>query len=54
MSKKDYVLLAAALNRAALAPSTKETAAFALVNALKQDNPRFDAARFLNAVMGGE
>ena len=59
MTRKDYVLIAAALKRAreygidherSTAPDeTLDAACFALEHALAQDNPRFDRARFLKA-----
>lgn len=61
MTRKDYVLLAAALN-AAFPPEHTHTAALHAVRitaweecvlqvsaALSRDNPRFDRMRFLNA-----
>lgn len=62
MTRKDYVLIAAALNTAkneealAHAPSYNngwadgvDAAAGVLADALSKDNPRFDRARFLKA-----
>lgn len=56
MTRKDYVLIAAALNGAC--PDTRRlvreyngwhVAVCALANALAADNPAFDRARFLKA-----
>jgi hypothetical protein len=55
MSKKDYILMAAAMVRAARLCETDSQrrgvsrAAAALSEALASDNPRFDRARFLAA-----
>lgn len=56
MTKKDYVLIAAALERAVLACGKNadeitgvQRAAICLGNDLAQENPRFDRARFLKA-----
>ncbi len=48
MTRKDYVLIAAALNSCANG-ADKKTVAYQLADALAQDNPRFDRARFLKA-----
>lgn len=56
MTRKDYILLAEALkvaNDSLLGPSDEHQgiryAAMHIANALAQDNPRFDRARFLAA-----
>ena len=58
MSRKDYVLLAGALNQAlTVSNSTQEACGIALatghiMDALASDNPRFDRGQFLDAVRG--
>lgn len=55
MTRKDYILIAAALRDARQANSTAaheiaiSDAAFILARSLANDNPRFDRARFLAA-----
>jgi hypothetical protein len=53
VTKKDYVLIACALAKmpthAPTLRSAKASAASTLADALAQDNPRFDRARFLAA-----
>lgn len=52
MTKKDYVLIAAAIKAASNAPGYPQRnafVAFALADALQRDNPRFDRAKFLAA-----
>lgn len=52
MTRKDYVMLAAAIKAASAAPGFPERNAFvthAIADALAQDNPRFDRERFLKA-----
>jgi hypothetical protein len=60
MSRKDYVIIAAALARAdRYVNEGAERAGFdaavqALADALAGDNKRFDHERFMSAVWGGE
>ncbi len=52
MTRKDYVLIAAAIKAASAAPGYPERnafVAFSLADALATDNPRFDRVRFLKA-----
>lgn len=55
MTRKDYILIAAALRQAielCADPISRAAAGFAagkVCNALEQDNPRFDRERFLKA-----
>jgi hypothetical protein len=53
MTRKDYILIAAALKAVPTHPDTHarthELAALELVWRLQQDNPRFDRERFLRA-----
>ena len=54
MTRKDYILIAAALNDAARWPTSVERRSLdmiadALADALARDNPRFDRERFLKA-----
>lgn len=52
MTRKDYVLLAAAIKAASAAPGYAERNAFvahAIADALARENPRFDRERFLRA-----
>ncbi len=48
MTRKDYVLIAAALNSCAQG-ADKSTVVYQLADALARDNPRFDRERFLKA-----
>jgi len=53
MTRKDYILIAAAIKRANQAPGYTERNIFVtyeIADALASDNPRFDRARFLKAV----
>ena len=59
MTKKDYILLARVLKQARqalegrlMADETIAVIAYDLCYALKQDNPRFDKERFLEAALG--
>ena len=60
MTRKDYVIIAHELGHARIkAGSQNELGGFwravdAVVEALKADNPRFDAKRFYEAVGGGK
>ena len=51
MNKKDYILIAAVVNKATQYEDyvSKDVLLDELVAALKQDNPRFDADKFLAA-----
>lgn len=54
MTRKDYVLIAEALQAAAYALNPPERAgallaAYEIANRLQQDNPRFDRDRFIRA-----
>jgi hypothetical protein len=54
MTRKDYVLIAAAVSAAAIpsqpmAEFAREAVAVRLADALGRDNPRFDRERFLKA-----
>ena len=55
MTRKDYILIAAALKAAHNSPATVDghrciyLAAERIADALASDNPRFDIARFLKA-----
>ena len=57
MTRKDYVLIAAAIKAAATeypderpdAEQQQEDVAFSIAEALASDNPRFDRERFLKA-----
>lgn len=47
MTRKDYVLIAAAIARAEF--DARQEVAHYVAKALAEDNPRFDSARFLKA-----
>ncbi len=57
MTRKDYILIAAAIKAAATeypderpdAKQQQEDVAFSIAEALASDNPRFDRERFLKA-----
>ena len=49
MTKKDYVLLAAALLKAKSQTDAWQNTVCAVADALKADNPRFDSPRFFAA-----
>lgn len=53
MTKKDYVLLAAALRGATITDDCLERVTYAVADALKADNERFDDARFIAACIDG-
>jgi hypothetical protein len=60
MTRKDYILIAAALNEARTqfpterpdAEQQSEDDAYSVADALAKDNPRFNRARFLGACTG--
>lgn len=52
MTRKDYILIADAINKAPVDASQdrqRNTVARSIADALATDNPRFDRARFLKA-----
>ena len=54
MTKKDYVLLATALREAKITDDTLLAVTYAVSDALKADNPRFNEALFIAACMDGK
>jgi hypothetical protein len=50
MTRKDYELIASTLNKVVILNGNTDTAITALAHALSNDNPRFDALRFVEAV----
>ncbi len=52
MSRKDYRTLAEAIRENINSRQEREAVARALIPALRADNPRFDAARFIDAAVG--
>lgn len=52
MSRKHYKAIADAIRENIQSRSQREEMARALLSALKESNPRFDAYRFLQAAVG--
>lgn len=52
MTRKDFIAIATAIRRHIADTDTRRTVAEALLPALRASNDRFNAQRFINAVVG--
>lgn len=53
MTRKDYIIIAEAINKAETEAESKTSVAYVLADALQKDNPLFDRQKFIKACGAG-